>query len=346
LQALKDISENDYINAKKLLEKNIIKLLLKTDVNGIFVRILCNTDKSKTIEVIIKGKHSNVNLIKINDTIVYSKKSSKSKYEQKSLTKNSNLKNASIENMLSYIENISEFETNLINESIKLNLNISETGKKNYNTDKIFKNISKKYFGLDFDDNISLKISEYLYAGIKTRMSGKDIPVMSSGGSGNAGITAVLPVYLYGQKINFNKTKIIKAIGLSHIINSFVRLFIGRIGSLCGGVVAAGAGSAAGIAYLYEATPEKIENSIELYLNSTFGILCDGAKLSCSLKISSVANLILNSAFLALENFKLNRNEGLIGNNFLETMKNTEYMSSQIDNVVDNSIIDIIRKKL
>jgi L-cysteine desulfidase len=133
------------------------------------------------------------------------------------------------------------------------------------------------------------------------RMSGVKMPAMSSGGSGNHGLTAILPIFAISHHIqSVNKKDMLKAIALSHLITAYVKAFTGRLSAVCGCSIAAGAGAAAGITYLMGGTSNHISGAIKNLICDLAGIICDGAKNSCAFKLATAAGAAVQASLLSL----------------------------------------------
>ena len=144
---------------------------------------------------------------------------------------------------------------------------------------------------------VALEIRTTASAAAEARMSGVQLPVMSSAGSGNHGITAIIPIAVLGRRAGKSRREIAKAIAVSHLATSFVKRNLGRLSPVCGCSVAAGAGAAAGMTYLMGGTYDQICSAMSLLLSNIAGMLCDGAKESCALKVGSASS----EAYCAME---------------------------------------------
>ena len=144
---------------------------------------------------------------------------------------------------------------------------------------------------------VALEIRTTASAAAEARMSGVQLPVMSSAGSGNHGITAIIPIAVLGRRAGKSRSEIAKAIAVSHLATSFVKRNLGRLSPVCGCSVAAGAGAAAGMTYLMGGTYDQICSAMSLLLSNIAGMLCDGAKESCALKVGSASS----EAYCAME---------------------------------------------
>ena len=136
-----------------------------------------------------------------------------------------------------------------------------------------------------YGDDVRTRARAYAAAASDARMNGCDLPVVINSGSGNQGITASLPVYIYAKELGVSEEKLFRALLVSNLVTLHEKTGIGRLSAYCG-AVSAGAGAGAGIAYLHGGGCREISHTIVNALAVTSGIVCDGAKSSCAAKIA------------------------------------------------------------
>lgn len=195
------------------------------------------------------------------------------------------------------------------------------------------------------EPSIALKIRSVCAAASDARMAGVRLPVMSSAGSGNHGITAILPAYVMGTHLGKSKAEIARAIAVSHLATSFVKRHMGRLSPACGCSVAAGAGAAAGLVALQSGTLEQVAVGMSLLLSNLTGMLCDGAKESCALKVSSAAAEAYYAARWALAGQCLRVPQGVFGENIEETVANVGEITRHGMHIVDHIVIGILDRR-
>ena len=136
-----------------------------------------------------------------------------------------------------------------------------------------------------YGDDVRTRARAYAAAASDARMNGCDLPVVINSGSGNQGITASLPVYVYAKELGASEEKLYRALLVSNLVTLHEKTGIGRLSAYCG-AVSAGAGAGAGITYLHGGGCREISHTIVNALAVTSGIVCDGAKSSCAAKIA------------------------------------------------------------
>ena len=174
------------------------------------------------------------------------------------------------------------------------------------------------------------------------RMSGALLPVMSSNGSGNNGLTAILPISAYAKHEAVSQDNLARAAVISHLVNSVIKYNIGRLSALCGCGVAAGTGAAVAITWLMGGDKKQIHGAVQNMLANTTGMVCDGAKLGCSLKLATSASAAIQSAILATDNVITPSGNGIIGKNADESIKNLGILSREAMDTVDQVILKIM----
>jgi L-cysteine desulfidase len=194
----------------------------------------------------------------------------------------------------------------------------------------------------DISDDLPGRIRAACVAAADARMGGAQLPAMSSAGSGNHGIAAILPVALVGESLKHSRREIARALATSHLATSFVKRRLGRLSPVCGCAVAAGAGAAAGVVRLLGGSPTEIARSMDILLGTLAGMLCDGAKESCSLKVGAAGYEALLAARYAMDGKGFDVPQGVVGATLEETVDNVARVSREGMKSVDRVVIDIL----
>jgi L-cysteine desulfidase len=177
------------------------------------------------------------------------------------------------------------------------------------------------------------------------RMGGVSLPAMSSGGSGNHGLTAVLPIWAVSRHLDCKEPDVLRAIGLSHLVTAFVKAYTGRLSAVCGCSIAAGAGAAAGTALLMGGGMNHVAGAIANLTEDLAGIICDGAKAGCAFKLATAAGSAVQAALLALQGVNVSATDGIIGSSAEQTMQNIGTLSTQGMVETDRTILQIMLDK-
>lgn len=338
LELLEDVDENIVLKAHKILKEIPFKLDIKDTDKKIYIEVNIE-GKNNNVHLIIENRHNNIIYIEKNNDVIVSKESND---ENKDNTEISFLINKKIQDIVKTIEEIDKEDLLFLLDGMNMNKKMAQKGLEKkvgigvgYRTKKL---IDKNVLSNDLLNN-SMMITA---AGADARMSGVNLPVMSSNGSGNNGLTAILPIVAFNQKYPQTNDKLVKALAISHVINCYIKSYIGRLSALCGCAVAAGTGASAAITWLMGGSHKQIDGAIKNMIANISGMICDGAKPSCALKVSTSASVAVQSALLAInENITFDRN-GIIEDSAEKTIKNLGILSNEGMYNMDQSILGIM----
>ena len=188
------------------------------------------------------------------------------------------------------------------------------------------------------------RILSYTCAACDARMAGAMVPVMSNSGSGNQGIATTLPVVVYAEEIKADEEHLVRALVLSHLTAIYIKQSLGRLSALCGCVVAA-TGSSCGITYLMGGGYEAVSFAVKNMIANLTGMMCDGAKPSCSLKLMTGVSTAVLSAMLAMENHSVSSVEGIIDDDVDKSIRNLTLIGRDGMNETDHLILKIMTSK-
>lgn len=195
-----------------------------------------------------------------------------------------------------------------------------------------------------FGDTLFTKILCYTCGACDARMSGAMVPVMSNSGSGNQGISCSIPVYLYALEHNMDEEQTLRALTLSNLTVVYIKQSLGRLSALCGCVVAA-TGSAAGLTYLMGGQFDEVTFAIKNMIANISGMICDGAKPACALKVTSGVATAVLSASMAMHHSFAEATEGIVEDDIDRTIHNLTRIGRDGMCKTDDLIIDIMTHK-
>lgn len=181
-------------------------------------------------------------------------------------------------------------------------------------------------------------------AACDARMGGAPVPVMSNSGSGNQGITATMPVVSYADDINASEEQLTRALMLSHLTSIYIKQSLGRLSALCGCVVASTAASS-GLVHLMGGGYQEVCSTVKNMVANLTGMVCDGAKPSCSMKISSGVSSALMSAMLAMNGKCVTSAEGIVDDDVDKTIRNLTSIGRESMQETDRLVLKIMTCK-
>ena len=232
-----------------------------------------------------------------------------------------------------FIEKARELNMGAAREAIKGNYghNLGKT---------IDRPLSKGIFG----NSIFCHIISRTASACDARMGGAMIPVMSNSGSGNQGICATNPVCVYAKENENTEEELIRGLMLSHLTSIYIKQSLGKLSALCGCVVAS-IGSSCGITYLMGGDYERICCSVKNMIANLTGMICDGAKPSCSLKITSGVSTAMLSSLLAMEGKCVTSEEGIVDDSVDKSIHNLTAIGADAMCKTDELVLDIMTSK-
>lgn len=338
LMVLSDIDEDKLNNTLNFLnEVNIIQEI-EYNCHSVYIKSEVLTD-NENIEVVISAGHTNIVLIKVDNKVLLEKNVCDTSFS----IDEDLIKTLDFDILVEITKDVDITELEYIKEGIKLNMEVfNEAIDSNYalNIGKTLKSLQdKNIIGTDVVTTIRIATS----AAADMRMGGGELPVMTSGGSGNQGLGVILPIYLVSQKENIDEEKTLRAIFLAHLINKYVKVYSGKLSGMCGCAIGAGVGVCAGMTYMLGGTNEQIKGACNNLLANLTGIICDGAKDNCSLKLSVCASEAVVSSYLALNGVIVRNKVGIISDSVENTIKNVGILCNQGFKYSDDILLELIK---
>ena len=195
-----------------------------------------------------------------------------------------------------------------------------------------------------FGDSIFSHIISETALACDARMGGAMIPVMSNSGSGNQGICATNPVAVFARENENTEEELVRALTLSHLTAIYIKQSLGTLSALCGCVVAS-TGASCGIVYLMGGDYGRVCAAIQNMVANLTGMICDGAKPSCSIKICSGVSSALLSALLSMQHHQVTAAEGIVDNDVDKSIHNLTSIGKEAMNPTDDMVLDIMTHK-
>ncbi len=347
LEVLEPIDSDSIEMARSFIKTGNVKIDLLKDRKGIYIKSKLTT-ADEVAEAVIEETHDNLTSLRYNGVPVRNNPLSSSSTKNHSAIHKLEefLRSRTLEELIALVEDMDDEDFDFVMQGVRYNLELSK-------------------HGLDFGDGLAvgktlellvekglIKKDMILEARILTssacdaRMSGVKLPAMSSAGSGNHGLTAILPIWAVKDHVKHSDRKdVLKAIALSHIITGYVKSHTGRLSAVCGCSVAAGAGAAAGTAYLMGGDLRHIASAIKNLIGDLAGVICDGAKAGCALKLATAAGTAVQSALFSLHGVNIKESDGIIDFTPEQTLRNMGQISTQGMIETDRIVLQIMVEK-
>lgn len=340
MEILKSANPEIVNQAKSLIQKGKCRMHFDKSKTDLYIEV-CIKSAQDTYRSVIESSHTNLILLEKNNQVLFEKKDTNHANEEEDYR--SILKEMKISDLVDLALQMDDEDYHYIKTGIEMNLKIAEAGIELKEVGYYVSDLLKK--GYIVNDVFSS--SKILTASATdARMAGLNFPVMSSGGSGNQGIVAILVPYNVGLYFNIEENKILQSIALSHLINSYIKCFTGDLSVLCGCAIAAGTGAAVAIVFQQHGKDmQKIALAVNNVISDLGGMLCDGAKGGCALKVASSTDSAIRSAYMAMNDHGITQEEGFVGKTAEETIWNLSEIGKKGMAGVDDTMLGIMMDK-
>ncbi len=291
--------------------------------------------------VYVKDSHTNIIKIEINGKIECFEDKTKTEADNVSI----DITGYRFKELIEAIETVPLEYISFLKEGVDMNLLISQKGleaKQGLGVGFGLRRMLEK--GLISNDMVN-KAKIAVAGASDARMAGVSMPVMTTVGSGNHGIGAILPLTVVASEIEASEEKLLRSLALSHLITIYVKQHTGRLSPICGCSIAAGVGATGAITWLMGGSLNNIGGAIKNLIANLTGMICDGAKGGCALKLSTSAGEAVLAALLSMEGVVVGSQDGIISHSVEETVKNLGIFSLEGLAGVDETILDIMLKK-
>ncbi len=310
LEVLKDSTPDVVEEGKRFIEEKRIHISLKENIEEkLYIEVCCEAGDDKAIAV-IAGGHTSFIYIERNGEVLFQK----------------------------------QHTASFILETARLNKAAAERSFEGNYGHGLGKMLRGTYEHKVMGDSVFSHILSYTSGACDARMAGAMIPVMSNSGSGNQGISATLPVLVFAEENDKSEEELIRALMLSHLTVIYIKQSLGRLSALCGCVVAA-TGSSCGITWLMGGTYDQVAYAVQNMIANLTGMICDGAKPSCALKVTTGVSTAVLSAIMAMENRCVTSVEGIIDEDVDQSIRNLTKIGSKGMNETDKLVLEIMTGK-
>ena len=305
LEVLKDSVPEAVEAGKRFIDEKRISIALKPNIDEkLYIEVCCEAGSDRST-AIIAGGHTSFVYVSHNGDVLLDKQTASAEEEENTVP------DLTLRKVYDFAMTAPLDEIRFILDTARLNKAAAEqsfTGNYGHGLGKMLRGTYEhKVMG----DSVFSHILSYTSGACDARMAGAMIPVMSNSGSGNQGISATLPVVVYAEENGKSEEELIRALMLSHLTVIYIKESLGRLSALCGCVVAA-TGSSCGITWLMGGTYEQITYAVQNMIANLTGMICDGAKPSCALKVTTGVSTAVLSAIMAMENRCVTSVEGII----------------------------------
>ena len=338
LEVLKDLTPDSLEQGKQYIKDADINIKLKQgDVDKLYIEVICYAGNGRAT-AIIAGSHTNFVYVERNGEVIFDKRGGAA----------ADVENDDIQLNLRLVYEFATTapldEIRFILKTKEYNMKAAEESIKGNYGHCLGKTMDRPLSHGIFGDNIFSHIISKTASACDARMGGAMIPVMSNSGSGNQGICATNPVAVFAMENENTEEELVRALTLSHLTAIYIKQSLGKLSALCGCVVAS-IGSSCGITYLMGGDYQRICFAVKNMIANLTGMICDGAKPSCSLKICSGVSTALLSALLSMEGKHVTEAEGIIDIDVDRSIHNLTSIGKEAMCATDDMVLDIMTHK-
>lgn len=342
LEVLAGVTSDDEAKAREMIDQHLINISLKEDAPvKLYVEVKIFGTGSQAVATIANAHTNFVYLAKDGEVLLDNLTPCSCGGDTPEKSSSCDL---SMQKICDFVSCVPIDDIAFMNEAIELNTNAVEMSLRGEYGHSLGKMLcgdgERKIMG----DNTFSRILSHTSAACDARMAGASIPVMSNSGSGNQGIAATIPVVVFARDNGMGEEQLLRALTLSHLTAIYIKQQLGRLSALCGCVIAA-TGSSCGITYLMGGDYTQICYSVKNMIANLTGMICDGAKPSCSLKLCSGVSTAVMSAMMASHDKVVTSVEGIIDEDVDQCIKNLTTIGVQGMEETDRLVLDIMTHK-
>jgi L-cysteine desulfidase len=339
LTVLETLDEAQVREAEKYMDNNPISISPADTKEKVYIEVNLEGKNHKS-KAVIRTKHDNFVYLEKDGEVLLNEEveiSTNNQPQQENV-----MDSITIKELVENIENIDFKDIEFLLEGITMNEEMANYGLKQKTGIGVGYGIKKSMEDGLLGDDLMNQAMMITAAASDARMAGVKLPVMSSNGSGNHGLTAILPIVAYNKKFPQTDERLAKSLAISHLVTAYVKNYTGRLSAVCGCGVAASTGATAGISWLMSEDIRQIEGAIENMVANLSGMICDGAKAGCALKLASAASAAIQSAIIAKQECFVPPMNGIVGAKVEESIQNLGRVSDKGMSITDEVIINVM----
>lgn len=340
LQLLQDINDEVLSRGRALCQADRCRLECASDATEFYVQVDV-AGGQHTACCVLRGSHTHIERIEKDGQPVQQTEASDARGGE--LVYRDRLRRMGLAEALALTDQLDADDQAYLRRGVDMNLAISEWG---LDLGRTACQLRRIQGGGYLGDDLFYRVKVRVASAIDARMAGAAQPVMTSGGYGNQGVVAILTPYLVGRETDVPAEKIIQSIAVAHVMNAYVKAFVGELSVICGCAMAAAIASAAAIVYQQAGIDvPRIDLAVNSVIGDLGGLVCDGAKPGCSMKAVTGVDAALRSALMALQGYGLPADEGVVGQTAEESIRNLARLSLEGMFPVDPTVLKIIQER-
>ena len=342
-----DVRTEDYDAAEKMIKAGKIKVTVSREPQLLYIKVVI-TGKSHKASCIIADDHTNIVNIEVDGKSVFSNEGKgKSQSGEEHISPKEIGEILSVEDIVEFCDkylDVTKDDIDILKKAEVINFAISEEGLKNDYGLGVGKNLKEFMDARNLVESKSLRAIMKATGAADARMAGAPLAVVANSGSGNQGITINVPVLSYAMDMGVSEETKYKAQAIANLISIYIKSKFGVLSAFCGAMIAS-IGAGCGITYLHGGRAKEISFVIQNMIGTLTGMICDGAKPDCSLKIYAGLQTAILSMNFALEGKRVSKDDGIVCENVENTINNVADVSVKCSSDVDDVILSMMLNK-
>ena len=341
LELLEDVTAEILKKAEDIISLGKVSVSVESSQNGLYVKC---TLKSKTEQVtaIIQNAHTNLVYIEKNGQVLFEKVNESSSSDDTLVVA---LKQLKISEIRELVDLATEEELTFMLDGVFMNEALAAYSEEHSIgigiADSVRREMNTKLLSDNLMSNILLKVS----SAAESRLDGCPLPTMSSSGAGTKGLVVILPVSETAKAVGASKLKTVRALAFAHLVNRYINAYVGKLSPMCSCVMCSSTAASAGIAYLLGGNDEQIGHAIRNMTGTVTGMICDGGKVGCAMKVSTGSVAALMSAIHAVNGVALRISDGICAETPEACIKHMARVGNQGMVGTDAEILKIMLEK-
>ncbi len=342
LELLSDVTADILARAEALVAEGKVSVKVDEEAKGLYVKCIIRSKDEEAV-CVIKNAHTNIVQLSYNGEVVLEKENIDGATDEDVLV--NALLEMSIADIRKLVASADEEELEFMLDGVAMNESLAA-----YSEDKkvgvgIAENLRKEMSAGLLANDLASKIVLKVASAAESRLDGCPLPTMSSSGAGTKGLVVILPVSETAKAIGASKLQTVQAIAFAHLVNRYINGFVGKLSPMCSCVMCSSTAASAGITWLLGGNDEQIAYAIRNMCGTVTGMLCDGGKVGCALKVSTGSFAALMSAIHAVNNVALRVSDGICAETAEQCIKNMARIGNRGMKDTDAEILAIMTTK-
>ena len=342
LRLLEDLSPEILAGASMLVESGNVSVSIDPAAVGLYVSCTLLSE-TESVTAIIREAHTNLVYLEKNGTVLMD--GSTTAQASSSSDDVELLKKMTVSQIRAMVDTATEDELAFLMDGVEMNESLasySESVPTGIGIGATLrKNIDSELFANDLLNRILLKTA----SAAESRLDGCPLPTMSSSGAGTKGLVVSLPVSETAKALGVSREKALRALAFAHLLNRYINAWIGKLSPMCSCVMASSTAASAAIAYLLGGTDEQIGYAIRNMAGTVTGMICDGGKVGCALKVATGSAAAFLCAMTAVQNAALRVTDGICAETPEACIRNMAQIGIRGMSHTDSEILAIMTEK-